>query len=455
MDNDIKPLDCIERMVWGPSGDALHLADKLDPAEFPDRPERTLFSYIAARVAAGQPTDPVSVRTALKAEADTHVYELFESAIINGRTVDRLYDPIHQIPVVDFVAAFKTQSYAKRFKEIIAGVQLAIVQHKPITKIKQRLEQRLELLDAGSLDTRSYDDTKRQTDAVIDDYHATDEDGLKWGNRQLDEHLIPPRKGNLLVIGGAPGTGKSTIARNFYSNWASSGEKVCVFSTEMTGKEQRIALACMDSGVPIDKYYKKTMDPVETAAFLKGLTFWQTENLKINERASITPDWTLKNMKRYRAMGYTIFVIDHLHRVDYGGGSDLRVPVGNFVTALKSFALQHQCMVVALSQLKKISKHEEPGDEYLRETGKIAEEADRVLFVYRPLVYGDLNATGRFIPRTKPDGGRWYEHEKLKDGAVLGDDDENVYIKPDKGRIRPKDILFRIGFNEKTGKMAA
>ena len=438
------------RALWDGEA-AVVLADELVPQDFVSPTEQALFVIIAGIAAEGKSADPVSLGVRLRTDGSPELVALYESLL----TAD-IQGVAFEVDAATLAESLRTDTYARRFKEMIAGAQSAIDRGFPIKKIEKRIEDRLLALQSSVANDRTFDDAKKQSNEVLEFYcdNSTNAATFAFGFEVLDRELLPPRPGNLFVLAGPTGAGKSTAARNIYANWARSGMKGVVFSLEMSGLEQRVLLSCIDSNVPILSYYKRRMTGEQQVAFSTALGRWQSGNLVINERAHLTPERLLRAMARYLADGCRFFILDHLHRIDYGAvkDSDLRIPVGNLAQSLKNFALTHKVVVLALAQIKKQSPHDEPDDSSIRETAKIAEEADGVMFVYRPLVACESAADGTLVPIKTPSGGRYFAHNKPK-GAVLGADDENIFIKPGKFRVSPISALFKIPFSKETGRM--
>lgn len=439
----------LARALWDGEA-AVSLADDLVPQDFVDPTAQALFTIIASLAASGKGADPVSLGVRLRTDGSPELVALYESLL----TYD-IQSVSFEVGPAELAEALRADTYARRFKDLISGAQLAIDRGFPIKKIEKRIEERLTALQAATKDDRTFDSGKKQTAEVIDFYYdkAAADAVLRWGFHSLDKYLMPPRPGNLVIIAGAPGAGKSTVARNLYAGWARRQRGV-LFSLEMSGLEQRTYLAAMDSGVPVTAYFTRTMTTEQETAFGRALKPWEDGLLTINERAHWTPEQCLRAMARYLAQGCTFFCLDHLHRFDYGAvkDSDLRIPVGNFAQALKNFALTNKVVVLALAQIKKQSPSEEPDDSSIRETAKIAEEADAILFAYRPLVACTGEPDGSLRPIARPGGGRYFAHEKPK-GSIMGMDEENVFLKPGKFRVAPVTALFRVPFHRETARM--
>jgi hypothetical protein len=222
----------------------------------------------------------------------------------------------------------------------------------------------------------------------------------------------------------------------------------------MLGLEQLPNFACMDTGLDLGKYIRQQFTSYESKQFDDALTWWEkNENFILNERAAVTPDSILRAMKRYRAEGTEVFVLDHLHRVIYGEGKDdIRLPMAAFARNLKNFGADNNCKVMAGVQYVKIKPTAEPDDSSIREANNILEEGNYVFHVWQPLVAGEMTIHGDFIPRSNADGSRVLADAAEK-GAVLGNDPERIYIKCGKQRIRPWRGMIVLPFNPASGLM--
>lgn len=436
-------------MTWEEDA-AATLTDLLVPGDFVTPRSQALFVAIAAAAATGKATDPVSLATHLRLTSTTDVVALFDDLVCYD-----IQSVEFQIGADELAEAFKAWSYAERFKQIIDGAKLAIELGKPVAKIEKRIEERMIALQSSVKEDRVFDDRKKQLIEVVDYYAdtAAAKAGLTWGIEKLDREILPTRPGNLFIIGGRQKAGKSTVARNIYDHWATI-EPGVLFSLEMSALEQWVNLVSMHTGIPVTAYYRRTMTLEQQRAWGEALGHLQNGHLTINDRAGLTPEMCLRAMTRYLNAGARWFVLDHLHRFDYGEmrADELRVPIGNFARNLKTFAMTHQVKIMALSQLKMGSPHDEPDESSFRETSKIGEECDGSFFVYKPYVACDTQPDGTLRPITTANGGRLFAHEKPR-SAVLGVDEENVYLKPSNFRIAPPTALYRVPFEKTTGRM--
>jgi replicative DNA helicase len=95
-------------------------------------------------------------------------------------------------------------------------------------------------------------------------------------------------------------------------------------------------------------------------------------------------------LKIHRAKyGLDVVVIDYLQKLE-AGGRDLRTNVGMASTALKNFARELGITVIALAQLNRDGKNARPELTELKESGQIEQDADVVLFPFRPSYYDEI-----------------------------------------------------------------
>ena len=87
--------------------------------------------------------------------------------------------------------------------------------------------------------------------------------------------------------------------------------------------------------------------------------------------------------------GLDVVVIDYLQKLN-AGGKDLRTNVGLASTALKNFARELGITVIALAQLNRDGKNSRPELTELKESGQIEQDADVVIFPFRPSYYEEV-----------------------------------------------------------------
>lgn len=218
---------------------------------------------------------------------------------------------------------------------------------------------------------------------------------LRTGYPDLDEVFCGFHPGSLTVLGARPSMGKSSLAIGIAERVAERGKRVQVLSLEMRASQIAVRQLCHAARVPLHL----ALSGEATAADLDRLA------RAAERRAARTlpaymdqPDTTLQAVERLarqlRDSGRLDFlVIDYLGLISVpgrDGDENDTQKLGIISRALKTLAIQLDLPVVVLHQLnrdleKRANRRPQMPD--LRQSGRIEEDADNVLFVYRDEYY--------------------------------------------------------------------
>lgn len=211
--------------------------------------------------------------------------------------------------------------------------------------------------------------------------------GLQTGWKSLDKYMGGWNKGNLVVVGGRPGMGKSALGLNFCVDGSKFAKYVFV-SIEMSEDELAERIIADISNIENSKIRnaKISLNDLERiSASLYQQNEFHVIDTKDNNVYSI-----IALLKMHRAKyGLDVVVIDYLQKLD-AGGRDMRTNVGLASTALKNFARELGITVIALAQLNREAKNARPELTELKESGQIEADADVVLFPFRPAYYEEI-----------------------------------------------------------------
>jgi replicative DNA helicase len=227
------------------------------------------------------------------------------------------------------------------------------------------------------------------------------ETGVSTGLPQLDDAVGKLRPGELVLLGGRPGSGKTSIAQNIAFNAASAGVGVFFASLEMLQADigvRFLARGLADRGVRIP--YSRMLSGrvsedehravVEEAKRQQGLPLMMAER---NVRATSVLRAAVRRARQ--AMADTasplgLVVVDYLQLLqpDQGGGTYDRVSAAS--DACKDLAMELGVPVLALAQLSRSVEHRDPPVPQmsdLRDSGRLEEDAGTVIFAYREAYY--------------------------------------------------------------------
>lgn len=224
------------------------------------------------------------------------------------------------------------------------------------------------------------------------------------------------RPGNLVVVGGRPGMGKTSLVSSYGIGAAMRGHGVLIFSLEMSADElTRRVLADMtftpQGGVLYERVRDGTVQGRELDAVMQAKARLDELPLEINETAGLTLSKFIRQARSHKrrlaskGQKLELVVVDYLQLMTPSRkGMSPYEHVGEVSQGLKQFAKAEGLTVMAVAQLsreveKRPDKRPMPAD--LRDSGQIEQDADVILFVYREEEY---------LRRTEPEdqfGGKY------------------------------------------------
>lgn len=219
--------------------------------------------------------------------------------------------------------------------------------------------------------------------------------GISTGFRSLDRITGGWRKGRLIVVGGRPGHGKSSIALHFALTAAQSNIPVFFFSLEMIKNElveiclsgiSDVSRTAIRDGELLDSDFSKLNKAAGTIEKLPILWF-DNPDLSASKIIGI-----VKN--QMRKIGKGIVIIDYLQLIKPEKSSKSQIreqQVAEISRALKRMTISEKIPIILLSQLNRQGDAEEPKLSHLRESGSIEQDADIVLLVWKPVKDGFTN----------------------------------------------------------------
>jgi replicative DNA helicase len=216
--------------------------------------------------------------------------------------------------------------------------------------------------------------------------------GIATGWTGFDKTLGGWKKGKLYIIAGRPGMGKSAMAVVISKNVSFIGKSVKLFSLEMTNGEIMARLISNVSGIPYNK--------LDNGRISNDDLFRANECVGSIANASLSLDDTPKlSVAELRAKCFMakaegqldLIIIDYLQIME-GEGFNREQQVANISSNLKALSKELDVPVIALAQLSRAVEgrggDKKPQLSDLRESGSIEQDADIVIFPWRPEYYG-------------------------------------------------------------------
>ena len=219
--------------------------------------------------------------------------------------------------------------------------------------------------------------------------------GVPSGIIDLDNVTAGFRKSDLIVIAGRPSMGKTALALSVARNAAlESKVPTAIFSLEMSSDQ--LAQRLLSSEARIDGQKART-GRLQTAR-------WKDINIASGKLADAplfiddTPALSILDLRSRarrlkREENIELLIVDYLQLMQGPRRSENRQQeISSITQSLKALAKELDIPVIALSQLSRAVESrtdKRPVLSDLRESGAIEQDADLVIFLYRPFVYDD------------------------------------------------------------------
>lgn len=227
--------------------------------------------------------------------------------------------------------------------------------------------------------------------------------GIATHYNQLDEYTSGLQPGELIIVAGRPGMGKTSFALNIGENIALKNQlPVAVFSLEMSGEQlvQRLLSSC----ARVDQSCIKRGDLTHNDMDKLYLAMNQLKNaqLYIAETPGINVIDLRARVRRLKDQlgSLGLIIIDYVQimsGLSFNKNTNRAQEIADISRSLKSLALELSVPIVLLSQLNREveSRHDRrPNIADLRESGALEQDADIILLLYRDSYYDPESKEG-------------------------------------------------------------
>jgi replicative DNA helicase len=217
--------------------------------------------------------------------------------------------------------------------------------------------------------------------------------GVPTGFRDLDELTNGLHDGQLIVVAGRPGTGKSTIAMDFLRSAAIGHGQSCVlFSLEMGKSEITMRLLSAEGRIPLTRIRTGTLTDDDWTKLARRMGEVASAPMFIDDSPNLTMMEIRAKARRLKQRhDLKLIVVDYLQLMTSPKRVENRQQeVAEMSRSLKLLAKELGVPVVAVSQLNRGAEQrsdKRPQLSDLRESGAIEQDADIVILLHREDLY--------------------------------------------------------------------
>ena len=234
----------------------------------------------------------------------------------------------------------------------------------------------------------SFDINEALGDA-IESIRNTDKLLVKTGFENVDKFAGGLTRGEITIIGGRPGHGKSTMLLNLLSNILASKRKVLLFNRELTNVEVLKKLLALESGRLSYAMIRQGMYDIKQLQELDRVRDYiakkyNPKHFRMYDQIRDFPA-SATEIKKFKP---DVIFDDYIQLITPTGKEDQRrLQLERIVNDYKWIAKEYNCVVILASQLNRALEtrgNPKPQLSDLAESGSIEQVAENVFFVYYP-----------------------------------------------------------------------
>jgi len=228
--------------------------------------------------------------------------------------------------------------------------------------------------------------------------------GIVSGFYDLDKFTCGFQGSDLIILAARPSMGKTAMAINTAVNVASMGHAVFIFSLEMAKNQLIDRIISSEAWVNGMKFKTGNFSSEDWEKISAASSRIYELPIRIDDSSSLSYMEIIRRSRREKKQyGIELIIIDYLQYITGEKGHGKNYEIESITRNLKAMAKDLNIPVLLLSQLNRACEqrpnpYKRPILSDLRDSGAIEQDADLVLFLYRPERYGEKDKSGNDQP---------------------------------------------------------
>ncbi len=390
--------DKIERAILGAlaidaAATETAIMQGLQPRHFADKTHRAIYEAIAELHAEGMPIDIVTMLKPCKRRG----VSAQEIAALTNEVASSAHLPGH---IAQLKAEWTRRQIIELGNRIINGADEVTLSEMADFVERESGDSTNRTLPLSATVPASVEEAFRR----CDDRRAGVYNYIRTELSDLDRLITGWQPSKLNVIAARPGMGKTAFAIAMARRAAERGKSVLYFTLEMSARAITDRILIAASGVNGYNYRRGELQQYECDSMLGCADKVRDLPIYINDSAVVTTEYIRSVAKAMRSQGRCdMIVVDYLQLITPSGGNSngtREQEVARITRSLLLLAKETDTPILLLAQLSRAveaRQNKRPQLSDLRESGAIEQDADTVIFLYRPDYYDRDNFTGEGV----------------------------------------------------------
>jgi replicative DNA helicase len=374
------------------------VVDILKPESFYKESHKVIYQAILDLFSESQPIDMLTVTNQLRKNG---ALEVAGGAFF----ITELTSKVSSAANIEFHARIITEQAMKREIISIASEMQreAFEETSDVFELLDKMEQSLFEISEKNI-RKNYSDLRSVMKAAIMELESKkgQKDGLTGvpsGFTALDRVTSGWQKSDLVIIAARPAMGKTAFVLSVLRNAAVDHNRpVAIFSLEMSSVQLVNRLISSEAELDSEKIKRGNLADYEWEQLVHKTSKLSKAPLFVDDTPALSILELRAKCRKLKAQhDIQMIVIDYLQLMSGdsksgGNGGNREQEIASISRALKKIAKELSVPVIALSQLSRAVEtrggDKRPQLSDLRESGAIEQDADMVMFLYRPEYYG-------------------------------------------------------------------
>lgn len=307
--------------------------------------------------------------------------------------IDFLYDTINRIDSTDGLESHVKSLNSLRVRRGLYSYSNALMEksivHSNIFELIDNSSKEISNIDTiGNVnDFSSYECISNTLESIL---NPTTKDYVYSYIKPLDDFIVGFENPDFVIIAGRPGMGKTSLALNIFNDNFLNNVPGAFFSLEMNKNQLMLRMLASRATVSLTSIRRGHITDYDRQALKAAADEFKDKPFYIDDESTNLSEIVAKMKKLKKKHDIKLVVIDYIQLMETSG-VNREAQISSITRKIKQTARELKIVIIGLSQLSRSVENrggeKRPMLSDLRESGSIEQDADMVIFPYRPAYY--------------------------------------------------------------------